>query len=130
MIRPFLFNVVLTDSRMSEDEEYSEDIVSQFLLEVRTEVADASHATAEPRDRPQFACLLCPFRTFDRRDRLQRHISKYHTADRLFVPNSRTKAPWHVALALFEQDKARNLFFFTGQSANQVVSKIIFTNMA
>lgn len=112
MIRPFLFNVVLTDRCMSDDEEYSEDIVSQFLLEVRTEVADASDAPAEPRERPQFACLLCPFRTFDRRDRLQTHISKYHTEDRLFVPNSRTKAQWHVALALFEQDKARNLDYF------------------
>lgn len=50
-------------------------------------------------------CVLCPFRQFWQRDRLLKHLDKYHTKSRCFVAGCGKNAQWNVIRAMCNQPR-------------------------
>ena len=91
------------------DEDVSELVVSSVVKLAEEEVQRYIAVLEGQREPPQIGhcCALCPFRKFDRRDRLLQHVQKYHCRERLFTANGRSQAQWNIVLTLFEQEQAR-----------------------
>ena len=88
------------------DDEFSEQVYDQVCNHVRQEINRFLDGERVGEDEHGYRCTFCPFRAFKRMDRLRTHVRRYHTATRSFCANGRTKAQWHLALAIFEQAQA------------------------
>ena len=86
--------------------EFSEKVFDQVCANVRREINRFLNGEGVAEDEQGYRCMFCPFRAFKRTDRLRAHVRRYHTATRNFCANGRTKAQWHLALAIFEQAQA------------------------
>lgn len=89
-----------------DEEGVPEAVVAELLSSIQAEVEAALQGPFPPSVNGFRRCPFCPFRAFQRPDRLRKHMQTYHTRDRMFTANSRTDAQWRIALALFEQQQA------------------------
>jgi hypothetical protein len=94
----------------ADSESAAEDVAGAVVMSIQREVDRERARLTTQRKLPGFnatcACRFCPFREFNRRDRLQAHVTKYHQKKHLFVASHRSSAQWNVAVALFEQDQS------------------------
>ena len=96
----------MDDAGTDDDADVEEDVLLRVLASLREEVQGFLNAGHPERQGRWILCPFCPFRGFKRAQRLQTHVRKYHTQARCFTANSRSRAQWHLVLALFEQDQA------------------------
>lgn len=88
-------------------EALSDAAVAKLKASVQTEVdAEGARVRTLPRNQrcASHLCKFCPFRCFPRADRYLNHLA-YHSEDRLFIANERSRAQWNLVEAIFEQEQ-------------------------
>ncbi|CAJ1383870.1 unnamed protein product [Effrenium voratum] len=119
------------DAELAEDadQRVMDHVAASMDLEVRQFRQEVPTLQGGP-----FACKLCPFRSFARKDRLLAHVIKYHAKGKLFIANSRSQAQWNLALALHEQDQALSFLrppMYSGsllQASASIIRRVLESN--